>query len=239
MKTIKHIYTVGLFLSLLVVSTACRDEAKNPIPTWEPALSAFGQFVLPNGSLIPLETDNNAVGQGAIDAQIFFRASNLAQSSVKMSVKPISVGSVLETDKIDLYLKMYEGYEDKDGNPKVATHGITSEKGLYIPIGTKFATLTGLANRTAGQLTLTAAQAFELLKNVTFDYGDGKGKVSVFGRRAGRNFAAGDYLEVSWSVTGKNGLVYNNWSGAYLCSEASATGGEVAGLNCFLRWGVQ
>lgn len=239
MKSIKYIYQLGLFLSLLVIGTSCRDEAKSPIPTWEPGMHGFGQFVLPNGSLIPLETNNNFVQQPAIDQQIFFRASNLAASSVRMSIKPISVDSKLEAEKIDLFVKMYEEYTDKDGNPKVALHGISNDVGLYIPQGQKFATLTGLANRTSGQATLTATQAYELLKNVTFDYGDGKGKVSVFGKRASRNFLPGDQLEVSWAITGKNGLLYNSWSGVYICSGGSATGGEVVGINCFLRWSVQ
>ncbi|TAH20554.1 MAG: hypothetical protein EAZ08_05665 [Cytophagales bacterium] len=240
MKSVKYIYQLGLFSLLLLVGTSCRDEAKNPIPEWEAGLHALGQFVLPNGSLLPATDDATAaIAQTTINSQVFFQASNLAGSSIRFTVKPVSIDGRVEPDKMDLFIKMKEGYTDKDGNAKVAVHGITATTGLYIPQGVKFASFSGLSNRQGNQVTLTAAQVFEFFKSATFDYGDGKGKVSVFSRRANGNFAAGDNFEVSWSVTGKNGLVYNSWSGVYICSDTNATGGEVPGVNCFLRWIVR
>lgn len=240
MKSIKYIYQLGLFALILLVGTSCRDEAKTPIPEWEAGLHALGQFVLPSGGLLPsTDAGTAAIAQSTIDAQVFFQASSLASSSIRISVKPVSIDSKLEADKIDLFIKMREPYNDKDGNPKVALHGVTATKGLYIPQGIRFATLTGLSNRQASQVTVTAAQVLDLLKGATFDYGDGRGRVSVFGRRASGNFRAGDTFEISWALTGKNGLVYNNWSGVYICSDTNGTGGEVPGVNCFLRWGVR
>lgn len=240
MKSLKYIYQFTLLAGLLLIGTSCRDEAKQPVPEWEAALSGIGQFVLPNGSFLPADDASTAnISQNTINASVFFQASNLASSSVRMSIKPVSIDGKLETDKVELFIKMLEPYRDKDGNPQTARHGITATTGLYIPQGTKFATFTGLANRQASQVTLTAAQALDIFKNATFDYGDGRGRVSVFGRRASGTFQAGDSFEVSWAITGKNGLVYNNWSGVYICSDTNATGGEVPGVNCFLRWNVR
>jgi hypothetical protein len=240
MKSLKYIYQFSLLIALLFVGTSCRDEAKNPVPEWEAALSGIGQFVLANGTFLPVDDASTAaIAQPTIDNQVFFRADNLASSSVRISIKAVSIDGKIEPDKVELFVKMLEPYTDRNGNPQTAVHGITATTGLYIAQGTRFASFSGMANRQANQVTLTAAQAFEIFKNATFDYGDGRGRVSVFGRRAGGNFQARDRFEVSWAITGKNGLVYNNWSGVYICSDTNATGGEVPGVNCFLRWSVR
>ena len=237
MKLLKHIFSITVLSALVVLNTSCRDEAKNPVLAWESALNGFGQFVLPDGSLIPLYTNNNAIGQGTIDRSVFFRANN-PQSTVRGKITPISIDGKLEPEQVELYLHFFEPYVDKDGFDQFAQHGGDPTLGTGTK-GIKIATLTGVSNRTPVDFSITAAQALDAYKNATFDYGDGRGKVSVFGRRASRGLLPGDTFLISWAIKGKNGLVYSNWSPVYLCSTFSATGGEVLGVNCFLQWSVQ
>ena len=198
----KFIYTVLTLCTIAAVSS-CKDDSLSPYLAPESGLGGFG--ALTAGS---------------------FKESNYAGSKVDVEVKWISVDNKIEAEKIELYVNFYEEYIDKDGNPAVATHGGAVGKTSSALV------VSGTTNRTAGKVSITAQQVYDLFKDAKFKY-DGKTEVAVFGatRPATKRFLIGDSFDVTWRIYGKNGLVYKSWS--------PSTCVEIVGYNCVVEWAVQ
>jgi hypothetical protein len=202
MKTIIKRFTSFCLLSLLLI-TSCKDEKLSPYLEPEAAAHGFGELV--NGA---------------------FDSANMSASSVDVTVQWISIDKKVEISEIVLFVHFFEEYVDKDGNPAVAVHGSQTAPNLV---------LTGLANRTPGTVKISAEQVYQLFKDVTFKY-DGANAVPVFDnpekpRPAENRFLEGDSFSVTWSLKGKNGLVYKSWSPS-VCT-------ELLGANCEVAWEVE
>lgn len=204
-RNIKVIVSL-LLLALLAVTGSCRKESLNPLPVFEPGVTGYG--VLKSGS---------------------FKASDQANSNVKIDLSWWSAGGAIKIDKIEAYISFYEPYVDANGNDAIADHG----KGVGKTAPSLV--LTGLANQVPGTLTITPDLVYQLYKDATFKY-DGVNEVPVFNnpskpRPAGSRFMLGDSFRLTWRLYASNGLVYKSWS-------VSIQNGELKGANTYVDWAM-
>lgn len=201
------LYAFLLFAVMIVPFSGCEDESLNPVLAPETAVHGFAR--LQQGS-----------------AASFFYGNN--DSAINVELQWISIDQLNTVTKIDLFIDWRETYIDAEGNPRTAAHGtklFKSIEGGSVP-----------ANRTYTSFSVAAKELYELFKNATFDYGDGKGKVSVFDntfktdRSTAARFTSDDSFTLTWAFTTADGRYFDSWSDS-VCS-------EFPGANCDIKWAV-
>lgn len=194
-------------VTLLLPFSACKDESLNPTLAPETAVHGFAR--LQQGS-----------------PASFFYGNN--DSALNLELQWISIDQLNTVTKIDLFVEWEESYIDEEGNPRIANHSTKLFKtieGSAVP-----------ANRTYTSFAVSAKELFELFKNEQFDYGDGKGTVSVFNntfktdRTTTARFTADDKFTLTWAFTTADGRYFDSWSPS-VCS-------EFPGANCNVQFAV-
>lgn len=196
-----------LVAALLLPFSSCKDEALNPVPDFESAVHGFARVA--SGSATSFK----------------FRDMN---TSINLELQWISIDQVNTVTKMEVFVNFRESYIDAEGNPRVANHGtkkVVTIEGSAVP-----------ANRTYTGFTISPTAVYEAFKDAKFDYGDGKGSVSVFSntfkpdRKASARFTADDSFSMTWAFTTADGRYFDSWSDS-VCS-------EFPGANCTIRWAV-
>ena len=229
MKRLNKIVASAIIMGFgLMVS--CEDPSLSPNLTPEGNASGFGTFVVAGKpQKDPFDLTRGDSQKRGTD----FLSTTPAFTSIPASIFWASFDKKVKVNKIELYVRMYENYVDKDGNKVFATHGGS---------GQLMATLTPAQMYDANNFTIDKTKVYDLLKNAKFDYGTGGGSVDVFRAASGRTAAepflgnrnvtynnrtiavTGDDIEVKWKLYGENGLVYDSWSPS-VCE-------EFVGTNC-------
>lgn len=219
MKNIFGIFSMVLCLSVLIL-IGCRKEELNPVPVWGNALQAWGRDPVENdfsGYLTP------------------FKAADGTKSTT-LRFQYNAVSPKIKCTKVELYVNYNEAYQDKDGLLATATHGgIWREKR-----GRLFKSYAGAdlkPNRENFDVIIKPSEIYNLFKDATFDYGDGKGKVSVFSKKSRtpeKPFNTDDGFELMWVLYGDDGNVFDNWSNSICNGEVIASP-----ANCFAYWLVE
>jgi hypothetical protein len=200
MRNIKSLFYI-IIISLLVPFSACEDTELNPVLAPDTAIHGFARTQ--QGSPTSFFFGNNA-------------------SAVNFEIQWISIDQANTVTKIDLFVEWKESYIDAEGNPRTANHGkklFKSIEGSAVP-----------ANRTYTSFSIAAKDLTELFKTAEFDYGDGKGKVSVFNntfktlRTPNSTFIPDDGFTLTWAFTTADGRYFDSWSPS-VCS-------EFPGANC-------
>jgi hypothetical protein len=206
MKTIKYL-SLALLAALAFV-TSCKDD-RELIPEWETGIN----------------------GEGTITSAAKDFKRGEPSIPLDFDLKWISVDGRATVTKIEVYVVFKENYTDSEGNPAVANHGgsegrlLTSFEGAEVP-----------PNRAPVTFSVTQPTLYSLYQDATYDYGDGKGPVSVFEdpfnptRDAINRFVPEDKLTVVWRFTADDGRVFKAWSPS-VCT-------EFPGSNCSVDFGV-
>jgi hypothetical protein len=206
MKTMKFTLYIAL-MAILVVFSACEDASLNPIKQYETAV--HGQGVL------------------TADSPKGFKEGDLT-TPMKINLAWRSIDGLNTVTKMDLFITWNEAYLDNDKNPRVAALGtrkLKTVEGGTVP-----------ANNANLLLNISPTDIATLFSDVQFDYGDGKGKVSVFSapkkpnRTATTKFISDDSFSLSWGLTTADGRYFDSWSPA-VCA-------ELVGANCSVAWKV-
>ncbi len=197
----------SLAVAMLMPFSSCKDEDLNPVLEPETAVHGLGE--LQAGSIANFKFGDN-------------------NSTINAQLQWISIDRLNTVTKIDLFVEWQEAYIDDEGNPQIANHGTKKIKvieGGAVP-----------ANRTNVAFSVSAKDLFEVFKDAKFDYGDGKGIVSVFNntfkpdRSASAYFIPDDSFTLTWAFTTADGRYFDSWSDS-VCS-------EFPGANCDIKWGV-
>ncbi len=185
--------TIYAFLAaLLLPFSSCKDESLNPVPDWDTAVNAFGQF-----------TDNSP-------SAFFWKDMN---SGINATLRWISVDQLNTVERMELFVTFSENYIDPDGNPRVANHGT---KNFLVIDGSNVP-----GNREDVPFSLTPTQVYDLFKDATFDYGKGEVKVFENpdkDRPADARLIPDDVFQVTWAFTTADGRYFDSWSDS-VCSE--------------------
>jgi hypothetical protein len=206
MKRFK-ILLYSLAAALLLPFSSCKDESLNPVLAPETAVHGYAQ---------------TATGS----ATSFFYKDMTTPISIELQW--ISIDKINTVTKMDIFVNFKESYVDAEGNPRVANHGTKKVKtleGSAVP-----------ANRAYAKFSISPADVYSAFKDATFDYGDGKGKVSVFSntfkkdRSSTVRFTADDSFRMTWAFTTADGRFFDSWSDS-VCS-------EFPGANCDINWAV-
>ncbi len=229
MKKINRIVTLSLLLGIGLMAS-CTDESLSPNLTPEGNANGFGTFIVggkPQKDPFDLtKGQTQKLGSDFLSVKPGF-------GNVPATISWASFDKKVIVNKIELFVKLAENYVDKDGNKVVASHGGD---------GKLLTTITPAGMYELNNFTIDPAKVYDLLKDSQFDYGDGKGAVSVFTANPNRTAASpflgnrdipfrnrniavtGDDIEVTWKLYGENGLVYTSWSPS-VCE-------EFVGANC-------
>lgn len=206
MKRFK-ILLYSLAAALLLPFSSCKDESLNPVLAPETAVHGYAQ---------------TATGS----ATSFFYKDMTTPISIELQW--ISIDKINTVTKMDIFVNFKESYVDAEGNPRVANHGTKKVKtleGSAVP-----------ANRAYAKFSISPTDVYAAFKDVTFDYGDGKGKVSVFSntfkkdRTSAVRFTSDDGFKMTWAFTTADGRYFDSWSDS-VCS-------EFPGANCDINWAV-
>ncbi|MFZ4377669.1 MAG: hypothetical protein ACOYN9_15025, partial [Saprospiraceae bacterium] len=206
MKRFK-ILLYSLAAALLLPFSSCKDESLNPVLAPETAVHGYAQTA--SGS-----------------ATSFFYKD--MTTPINLELQWISIDKINTVTKMDIFVNFKESYVDAEGNPRVANHGIKKVKtleGSAVP-----------ANRAYAKFSISPNDVYTAFKDATFDYGDGKGKVSVFtntfkkDRTSAVRFTADDAFRMTWAFTTADGRFFDSWSDS-VCS-------EFPGANCDINWAV-
>jgi len=237
----KRILSLTVIISLLFAFIACRDESLNPIPKWESGVHAFTVFdgIAFNGNVLerPQPYEVNF-------ARNFPRA---IQSSAKINFKTrwVSLDGKLTVNKIEIYVRMLETYNDPDGNPKVADLSGNGKGKLITTISAP------ADNRVWNAFSITPDQVYNAYKAATVKY-DKVNAVNVFNnpsrpRPANARFrpretaAYGDVdadnFVVTWVLYTNDGSVFNTWHPDGVCGDQTAV--SEANSNCSLTFNVR
>ena len=227
----KKIFLSVLSLGLIFSLNSCRDESLNPLPTWQPGLHAFTVF------------DGVAAGKNAVSRPQPFETDyaknfpsskqDAATAGVPFKIRWVSLDNLLTASKIEIYVAMYEYYNDADGNPKTGD--------LSGGVGKLITTISApAANRQWNSFTLTPTQIYTAYKDATVKY-DKVNAVKVFSnpnnpRPTGKWFNGTEDFQVIWKIYTSDGKVYSTWS-VNLC--ADPTPYSEAAANCQLFFDVQ
>ena len=208
-------------ICLLAFSLSCKDESLDPNVAPGPGVGSQGFFL--NGEDQPILNSSNR------PTNISLKPAAFQNQGLKIGAKWISVDNLLKVDRIEFYVNFNEQFVNQDGVTAVATHG--GATGRTAP---SFV-LTGLQNKTPGNLTITPAQIYELYKDATFKY-NGVSDVPVFNnpanpRSATQPFKTGDSFLINWRLRTTDGNVTKSWSPS-VCT-------EVPGYNCSIVCAVE
>lgn len=237
----KKILSLTIVTALLFALGACRDESLNPLPTFLPGVHAFTVFdgIAFNGNLLarpqPYEVNN---------AKNFPKA---AQNSAKVDFKTrwVSLDNQLTVNKIEIYVRMLESYNDPDGNPKVADLSGNGKGKLITTISSP------AANRQWNAFSITPQQIYDAYKTATVAY-DKVNKVNVFNNparprptnawlrpaeTATYGAVAEDNFVVTWILYTTDGQVFNTWNPDSICADPTSV--SEANSNCQLSFVVK
>jgi len=250
MKRIQYITL--LTLGLLSVVIGCKDESLSPYI--EPLGNAHGliQFVsAADGSITP--TTSTFYDQSAVDRASFFdENATTAAQAINSKFSWFSIDNRVTIASIEFYLEYNENYSDDERNPLIAAHGGPSPKPT-VPAGKLFKTVTAAGNGVAIDLTITAAEIYELFKNNTYDYGTGAKNIfsahpynadfdrsdathRFYGDRTytvpgkGDIDLVADEFRINWRLIADDGTAIGSWSPS-VCA-------ELVGANCTGQWKV-
>ena len=237
----KKILSLSVIVSLLFAFSACRDESLNPLPGWDPGVHAFTVFdgINFNGNILarpqPYEVANAKN----------FTKTNQNTSKVELKTRWVSLDNKLTVNKIEIYVRMLESYNDPDGNPKVADLSENGKGKLITTI------TTPAANRQWNTFSISAQQVYEAYKNATVAY-DKVNKVNVFNNPArprpagawfrpaettGYGSVSADSFVVTWVLTTSDGQVFNTWNPDSICADPTPV--SEANSNCQLTFTVR
>lgn len=235
----KKILSLITLAGMLVSMSACRDESLNPVPAWEYAVHGFLVWdgVAFNGK--PLSRPQPY----EVDYTRNFTPANTDNSKVNMKIRWVSLDNKLTVNKVEIYVRMVEYYNDPEGNPKTADLSGNGKGRLY-------STLTAGSNRQYTNFSIEASKVYELYKNATVKY-DKVNAVPVFNnparpRPAGNRFRTdetagyGDVFSDDFIVTFKlytaDGKVFETWEPSSICGDPTPV--SEANSNCQLTFGV-
>jgi hypothetical protein len=213
---------IYIALLSLISLTACRDEALNPVPVWEPAVHGFGVFDTGGTTKSALTNDYlrnfPASGQDA------------ATATIPLKVRWVSLDSKLTVSKVEVYLEMIEYYKDADQNDKKVSLGNKIVKTITTPA----------ANRQWNAFTISGTEAYNLFKDATVKY-DKTNAVKVFENPAnprpkGQWFNGSEDFIVTWVLTTSDGKVFNKFSETSICGDPTDL--SEASANCRLTFNV-
>ncbi|GAB2602122.1 hypothetical protein [Spirosoma areae] len=230
-KTIIYTLTAGFFALV-----GCRDESLNPVPTFEPAVHAYGVF---DGFDATAETKKTNI---ATNAKTFGMADQ-DKAKLDFKIRWVSLDNKLTVTKVDIYLDMIESYNDPDGNPKTASLG---NGGLLVKTISPSA-----ANRQWNTFSITPMEIYNLYKDATVKY-DKVNAVKVFanpdrmrtagkwlqpaGKVKGLNVSADSFV-ITWRLTTSDGLVFKTWEPSSICADPTLY--SDASANCSLITSVK
>lgn len=229
MKKTNKIATLSLLLGIGLM-LSCKDDSLSPNITAEGNANGFGTFIVDGKpQKDPFDLKKTLTQRSGLDVIAVEPNFGTLPATITWS----SFDKKVIVNKIEIFVKLNETYVDKDGNKVVATHGGD---------GKLLTTITPAGIYEVNNFTIDRSKVYDVLKDSQFDYGDDKGKVSVFasnpkrtatlpflGNRdipfRNRNISvSGDDIEVTWKLYGDNGLVYKSWSPS-VCT-------EFVGANC-------
>ena len=237
----KKIIGLTIITALLLAFSACRDESLNPVPVWQPGVHAYTVFdgILFNGNVLerpqPYEIES---------ARNFPKAVQ-GSARINFKIRWVSLDQKLKVDKIDIYVRMLESYNDPDGNP------ITTD----LSVNGKGKLLTTIAapadNRVWNAFSVTPDQIYNLYRTATVKY-DKVNAVNVFTNpfrprpvgsrfrpreRTGYGDVEADKFIITWSLHTTNDLVFNTWNFDSICDDQTAV--SEANSNCQLAFIVR
>jgi len=202
MKIVKFL-NYALILGLVMFAAGC-EEAYDPYPEFQSVPHGFGKY------------------KTGTPTSLFFGNNN---AKLEASLQWISTDGKVTVTDMDLFVTWTEGYLDKDGLPKTASHGKKLIKTL--PAG---------AARTPVDFSWTASDVYNAFKGAKFDYSDGAGSRDVFAnpkdarRTANSYFTPNDKFTLTWAFKSSDGKYYDSWSGG-ICSNS-------VGANCQLNFNI-
>ncbi len=237
----KKIAGFTIIISILFALGACRDESLNPVAQWQSGVHAYTIFdgILFNGNVQerpqPYETEN---------ARNFPRA---VQGSARINFKTrwVSLDKKLTVNKIEIYVRMLEVFNDPDGNPVVADLSGNGKGKLLTTI------LTPAENRVWNTFSVTPDQIFNLYQAATVKY-DKVNAVNVFRNparprpvgarfrpreRAAYGDVDADKFIVTWVLYTTDNAVYKTWNFDGICDDQTAV--SEANSNCQLAFTVR
>ena len=231
----KKILSLTFIASLLFTFSACRDESLNPLPTFLPGVHAFTVF----------DGVAEAAKANTVDnAKAFPKA---VQNSAKIDFKTrwVSLDNKLTVNKIEIFVRMMESYNDPDGNPKVADLSGNGKGKLIATIAAP------AANRQWNSFSITPQQIYDAYKTATVAY-DKVNKVNVFSNparprptnawlrpaeTATYGAVAADSFIVTWILYTADGQVFNTWNPSSICADPTSL--SQASANCQLVFNVK
>lgn len=236
----KRILSTIISLSALFLLNGCADPALQPDQGWEPGVHGFGVF--------------DGVAE-ASKANIANNAKTIAitgQANQKMDFKIrwVSLDNKLTVNKIEIYVRMLESYNDPEGNPKTAD---LSGNGK----GKLLTTISNVAgNRQWNSFSMTPEQIYQLYKDATVKYDAAKAAVPVFNNparprpadarlRPAENATYGskaakvgtDTFIITWALTTTEGLRFDTFNPDSICGDPTPV--SQANANCSLTTSVK
>lgn len=200
-------------LAVVFLVSSCKDESLIPVPDWETAVHGYAK-------LTAASAVNFAVGDKS--------------KVIDIDYQWVSIDGANTVTKIDLFVIFNESYKDKEGNPRVAAHGLKKLRSIE---GSAV-----LGNRQNVNFKISQDDIFALYKDAKFNYGNGE--IAVFSdaaRTAAAPFKTTDSFRLSWGLTTADGRYFDSWS-TTMCTEFQTyTGAKVnnGGFNCFVNWATK
>jgi hypothetical protein len=250
----KKILGILVILTTLISVNGCRDESLNPVPVWESAVHGYTIFdgIAFNGNI------NSRPQPYEVNNALNFPKATQAAATIPFKIRWVSLDNKLTVNKIEIYVRVVESYNDKDGNPKVSDW--SNPKGASTTYqaggsGKLIATIaTPAANRAWNTFSITPQQVYDAYKATAVNYGSGD--VNVFSnpgrpRPAGAYFrpaekgtnagltadVASDNFVVSWVLYTSDGGKFNVWEPSSICGDVTAV--SEADSNCSLSFIVK
>ena len=241
----KKILGILVILTTLISVNGCRDESLNPVPVWEPGVHGFTIFdgIAFNGNI------NSRPQPYEVNNALNFPKTAQSAAKIPFKIRWVSLDNLLTVNKIEIYVRMIESYNDPDGNPKVAD---LSGNGLGKLVTTIASPAT---NRQWNSFTITPQQVYDLYKTTTVKY-DGKTAVNVFSNPARPRPADAlfrpaekaayttptanvdaDNFVVTWVLYTSDGGKFSTWEPSSICGDVTAV--NEADSNCQLSFIVK
>jgi hypothetical protein len=179
----KKIFNIVICISALFIFNGCTDETLSPSPGWESGVHGFGVF----------DGVSEASKANIKDDAKTFPVKGQDNAKMNFKIRWVSLDNKLTVNKIEIYVRMLENYNDPEGNPKTADLSGNGKGKLVSTLSTV------AANRQWNTFSITPDQIYQLYKTATVKY-DGKTAVSVFNNPA-RPRPVGERLRIAESTT--------------------------------------